>query len=214
MSNSPLPSDESQAARARRGIRWDALAAIIASLVGLLALIVAGYTAYIERQQVRAQVWPYLNVGEADTLPSEMGHTTVDKQGEIEIHGGFLVVENSGVGPAIVRSVVVKVDGKPQPDWEHVMKALGLHGIPYVQSSINHSVLPAGKDVNLLVVHGKAEWIRFRQGYFHDLSIRICYASTLGDYWTTVHDPLGHDYRKGQSVDSCPHVPEADQFHG
>ncbi|MGH8145508.1 MAG: hypothetical protein ACREPY_04165 [Rhodanobacteraceae bacterium] len=206
--------DESPAAAARRGIRWDALAAIIASLVGLLALIVAGYTAYVERQQVRAQVWPYMSIGEADALPDEVGHVAVNEKGEIESHGGFLVVQNSGVGPAIVRSVVVEVDGKPQPDWDHVVKALGLSDLAFIQSSINDSVLPAGKHVNFLVVHGLAAWKHFRQGYFHDVSIRICYASTLGDYWTTVHDPLSHDYRKGQSVDSCPHVPKADQFHG
>lgn len=214
MSETPRVQDESQAASAKRGIRWDVAAAIIASLVGLLALVVAGYTAYIQRQQVRAQVWPYLDIGEADTLPSEMGHVTVDEKGEIEIHGGFLVAENSGVGPAIVQSVEVEVDGKPQPDWDHVMEALGLQDIPYIQSSINHAVLPAGKGVNLLVIHGKGEWIRFRQAYFHEVSIRICYSSTLGDYWTSIHDPLDHDYRNGQSVDSCPRVPKADEFRG
>lgn len=197
-----------------RAIRYDAVAAIIAALVGLLALFVAGYTAYIQRQQVQAQVWPYLSIGESDALPSEMGHVVVNKQGEIESHGGFLVVQNAGVGPAIVRSVVVEVDGKPQPDWNQVMKTLGLSDVAFIQSAINHSVLPAGRTVNFLVVHGLQAWKRFRQGYFHDVSIRICYSSTLGDFWTTVHDPLDHDYRRGQSVDACPHVSKADDFHG
>ena len=42
--------------RPRREIRYDAVAAVIAALVGMLALLVAGYTAYIQRQQVRALV--------------------------------------------------------------------------------------------------------------------------------------------------------------
>jgi hypothetical protein len=105
-----LPGPEQRvAAPAERGVRLDALAAIIASLVGLLALIVAGYTAYIQRQQVRAQVWPHLHIGQSTFPPS-------------------IFVENQGVGPAIVKSVEVLVDGKPQSDWDHVFAAVGMHG--------------------------------------------------------------------------------------
>ena len=43
-----------------RARNWDALAAIIAALIGAFALVVSGYTAYLQRTQVRAQVWPYL----------------------------------------------------------------------------------------------------------------------------------------------------------
>jgi hypothetical protein len=33
---------------------------VIATLIGLLAVSVAAYTAYMQRQQVRAAVWPIL----------------------------------------------------------------------------------------------------------------------------------------------------------
>src|SRR5690348_18440803 len=106
-------TDRQGHAARRREIRWDAMAAIIASLVGFLALLVAGYTAYIERyiadiqtKQVQAQVWPWLVAGNNDNERS-------------------IEVLNKGVGPAIVRSAQVFVDGKPQPDWQHVLKALG-----------------------------------------------------------------------------------------
>jgi len=33
---------------------------VIASLIGALALVVSAYTAYVQRQQVRAQVWPVI----------------------------------------------------------------------------------------------------------------------------------------------------------
>ena len=39
----------------RGASRYDA---IIATFVGFLALCVSGYTAYMQRQQVRAAVWP------------------------------------------------------------------------------------------------------------------------------------------------------------
>jgi hypothetical protein len=41
----------------RGASRYDA---IIATFVGLLALCVSAYTAYMQRQQVRAAVWPIL----------------------------------------------------------------------------------------------------------------------------------------------------------
>src|SRR5262245_57135936 len=44
---------------------WDAYAAVIATLVGLLALVVSAFTAYVQRQQLRAQVWPHLTVATA-----------------------------------------------------------------------------------------------------------------------------------------------------
>jgi len=39
----------------RSASRYDA---VIATLMGFLALCVSGYTAYMQRQQVRAAVWP------------------------------------------------------------------------------------------------------------------------------------------------------------
>ncbi len=104
--SSPNP-DEQVAAAVERGVRWDALAAIIAALVGLLALCVSGYTAYIQREQVRAQVWPYLLAGNDD--------------GDQSIY-----VYNKGVGPAIVKTAQIFIDGKAQTDWVHVLTALGL----------------------------------------------------------------------------------------
>ncbi len=45
------------------GKDWDALAAVIATFIGILALAVAGYTSYLQRQQLRAQVWPRVQMG-------------------------------------------------------------------------------------------------------------------------------------------------------
>lgn len=79
---------------ARRRREWE-LGAIIAALIGLLALFVSGYTAFVQREQVRAQVWPHLLIGYSDPARE-------------------LAVLNKGVGPALVKSVEITVDGKPQ----------------------------------------------------------------------------------------------------
>jgi hypothetical protein len=56
---------------------------VIATVVGLLALCVSGYTAYMQRQQVRAAVWPILQFDSSN--------------GPIQF-----TLANKGLGPAIV----------------------------------------------------------------------------------------------------------------
>jgi len=83
------------AARAvKPGRDWDAYAAVIASFVGILALAVSGYTAYEQRQQLRAQVWPYLQLWRSD------------------VNVGFYIT-NQGTGPARIIAARVMVDGTP-----------------------------------------------------------------------------------------------------
>ena len=125
--STPEPGRAAQPPRERN---WDALAAVLAAGIGFLALVVSGYTAYIQRQQVRAQVWPYLIAGNDDGNDS-------------------IFVYNKGVGPAIVKTAQVFVDGKPQPDWAHVLAALGLPDHRYSQSTLNPGVISAGEQVSI-----------------------------------------------------------------
>lgn len=37
-----------------------------------------------------------------------------------------MIAVNAGVGPATIRSVEVLVDGKAEPDWIHVFKAVAV----------------------------------------------------------------------------------------
>jgi hypothetical protein len=80
----------------RRASRYDA---IIATLVGLCALCVSAYTAYVQRQQVRAAVRPILEFDSSN--------------GPIQF-----ILANKGVGPAIIRHVILKVDGQPVRNWK------------------------------------------------------------------------------------------------
>src|SRR5690349_5047501 len=78
----------------------------IATFIAVLAVCVAGYTAYMQRQQVRAAVWPILEF---------------DSSNGPDIH---FTVSNKGVGPAIIRHVIVKVDGRPARNWNEVLDKL------------------------------------------------------------------------------------------
>jgi hypothetical protein len=192
-------TDRQGHAARRREIRWDAMAAIIASLVGFLALLVAGYTAYIERyiaeiqtKQVQAQVWPWLVAGNNDNERS-------------------IEVLNKGVGPAIVRSAQVFVDGKPQPDWQHVLKALGTVPHQYSQSTLNPNVLTPGEKVPAIQFADEDDYTRFRAvAVTHLTLVNICYCSTLDECWM-YSDKHAVGYKSlaqlVKPVDRCPKLP-------
>jgi len=183
--------------RLGRQIRWDAAAAIIASLVGLLALLVAGYTAYIQRQQVRAQVWPYLLMGKSNA------------GGRYE-----LTAINKGVGPVIVRSVQVLVDGKPVPDWKALDHLFGFKPSgEFVLSTLNQTVLAPGDQVHWIQFDNAADinafvagWVRFRA------KAQVCYSSTLGESWVVTYQSDAGTTRR--QVSSCPNLPIDMQFDG
>ncbi|MGH8211657.1 MAG: hypothetical protein ACREPP_00330 [Rhodanobacteraceae bacterium] len=183
----------------RRFVRWDAVAAIIAALVGFLALIVAGYTAYIQRytaeiqtKQVQAQVWPWLAAGNNDNEDS-------------------IEVVNKGVGPAIVRTAQVFVDGKPQPDWQHVLRDLGAVPHQFSQSTLNPNVLAPGEKVTVIQFANEDDYKRFRSAAVAHLTlIDICYCSTLGECWRyTDRHLVGYKSlaQLVKPVAQCPRLP-------
>jgi hypothetical protein len=177
---------------------WDAVAAIVAALIGLMALFVSGYTAYVQRQQVRAQVWPWLVAGNDD-----IDHS--------------IVVYNKGVGPAIVKSAQVLVDDKPQPDWNHVLDALGIaKPHEFYQSTINPNVLSAGEQVKMIRFTDQSVWHAFRTVAVEHVAMDICFCSTLGDCWLySDRRPVGNKLSTQlvKPVDECPRLPAAEVFN-
>jgi hypothetical protein len=149
---------------------------IIATFIALLAVCVAGYTAYMQRQQVRAAVWPILEF---------------DSSNGPDIH---FTVANKGVGPAIIRHVIVNVDGQPVKNWNELLDRLigpGKH--QYSESDITGHVFAPGESMNVFTPHdaeGNALtdranplWVEMNKDRGR-VSVEICYSSTLGECWT------------------------------
>jgi hypothetical protein len=162
---------ENQAAR--NASRYDAL---IATLVGIFALCISCYTAYMQRQQVRAMVWPILEF---------------DSSNDPNIH---LSLANKGVGPAIIRDVVVKVDGQPVTNWSEVFEKLVGNVKPsYAENDMSGRVLSAGESINIFtphdpdnkpIVYDKSNPLYVEMNKERErITVEICYSSTLGDCW-------------------------------
>jgi hypothetical protein len=195
-----------QGVRLRREIRWDAVAAIIASLIGLLSLVVAGYTAYVQRytaniqlKQVQAQVWPYLIVGDNDLAQS-------------------VVVDNKGMGPAIVRSVQVRIGGKPQQNWNQVLATFGMPPHHFAQTTVDKDVLSPGEQLQSIRFPDKERWQQFHDAAMNRLSVDICYCSTLDECWISrngnVIGPASMALQlRVKQVGQCPRLPPSDIFN-
>ena len=187
MNNDELPQATREAlARLTYGRRnWDGAAAVIAALVGLLALCVSGYTAYLQRQQVRAQVWPYLEPGMSSSKRK-------------------VVLFNKGVGPAIIRSAKILVDGKPQRNWKAAFAALDLHfghHIPY--STINGVVIPANDHIDQLGFPTAEDFDLFAH-QIKRVDLKLCYCSTLDECWTYEDTSATLPGQAHQPVAQCP----------
>jgi hypothetical protein len=157
----------------RSASRYDA---VIATFIALLAVCVAGYTAYMQRQQVRAAVWPILEFDSSNA----------------PIH---FTLANKGVGPSIIRHVLVKVDGQPVRNWKEALeKILGPGEHLGAESDMSGRVFAAGESMTVFTPHDPENnplkydksnplWVKMNKDRFR-VTAEICYCSTLGECWT------------------------------
>src|SRR5215210_6210753 len=86
----------------------DRIMAVSAVVVALASLTVALYEARTNREYQKVSVWPYVKQSNA-WVPGEPYTRNI---------------ANLGVGPALVKSFQVSVDGTPRRDWAEVSRAL------------------------------------------------------------------------------------------
>ncbi len=170
----------------KRRMEWNAAAAVIAALIGLLALVVSTYTALLQREQVRAEVWPHLQ-------PAIM----------IDQETLAVTIENKGVGPALVGGLRVYVDGQAQRNWPDVFDALGLSDLRDTRAStINGIVIARGETIQQIGLDNPADFQRLL-GQYQRVKLALCYCSTLGDCWLRDERERRPEHRYTQ-VDACP----------
>jgi len=190
-----LLAQREAAPSAKAGRDWDAYAAVIASFIGLLALAVSGYTAHVQRQQLRAQVWPSLRLEYSNVNPS------------------FSAI-NQGTGPARITAVRVKMDGVPVRRWADIRKSVGFTGEGefVIMSTLHDAVISPGAVFTIAKPgdneQSRAKFEELLPNGKHAISIVVCYCSILKDCWFAGVGRLGPaDIGGANSVDEwggCP----------
>lgn len=181
--------------------------------IAVAALLVSGFTAATLLYQTRvigdqfaATIWPYLSLG-----------TTYDVNGET------IEITNDGLGPALVRSARLTVDGTPAAAWDDYV--LVLANDPDLRSSFarTRAAVAAGKAKNATLSMrsiGPSSTVRpgesatllkialdgdvpTRALTKHSVTIDLCYCSLNGSCWT-LHSTPGSISPDPRPISGCP----------
>lgn len=180
------------------GRRWyaepETFIAAAALVVSISAVIVGLYEASLQRHHDRAEVWPRLEI---ETFTGTDGAT--------------ITVENTGIGPAVVKYAVVTVDGRPQRNWAQALTAwLGSQPANLGQESVfNHGLRAGAKVAVLSIPHPDVPehfWDKVGR-----IGVTICYGSVFDEFWTVSAEHLGTK-DVWQPVDHCPSQPDDADF--
>jgi hypothetical protein len=182
-----------------RRLRLDFIIALCALLISLVAAAAAVYQTHVIAQQFSATVWPYVSF-DITNSPWEF---------DAELR-------NDGLGPAIIRSASITLDGKPQPSLEKIVSLVAQRE---PQAAIAaRAALRAGQTVRIstntphagMVIPANAQHVVVRLTgavvvhYFladvQRVEIRLCYCSLTGSCWTLASHP---DDAEPKPVASC-----------
>ena len=188
-----------------RALRLDFVVAICALLVSGIAAGASAYQSWVVSQQFGASVWPYLSV---DTTTSP--------------NGAVVSLTNDGLGPALIRSAQLRVDGRIVKSWFEYFNVLN-HDPTFVRvtkksalrqastSSVDASTTVRPGDSKMLVSLVLAKGIPVSLLLRHLVSLDICYCSLNDRCWTLRSSP-GHARltQFPQSVSHCEAGPRID----
>lgn len=165
----------------------DRIMSASATIIAMVALATGLYQAKLSRDQAKAAVWPYLISGNS---------------GE---NGYARIIQNVGLGPAIIGSFEVHVDSIPMHSWKEVADSLHVP-ISFKGSrstTVRHGlVVPVSANAIHLIELPDTADIRLIRSRVSRLRTFICYCSLYGDCWA-----LASDIAVPDKVKSCTDDP-------
>lgn len=148
----------------------DLLITLSANAVSIVTLLIFVYQTNLMRDQQHMSVWPYL-----EWLPS---CCTVGV-------GGYLEIENKGVGPAIIQSVEVRYDSQEVKSVQELFtKAIGTDRFNYSTSTVDSRVMTPGETIRMYSI-SDINWAFQVDSILrrHNLEINICYCNVYKECW-------------------------------
>jgi hypothetical protein len=162
---------------------------VAALVVSFAALSIGAIQTRLMQSQARAGVWPYVSIG-----------YSIDDQGAK--HGFTWEVDNDGVGPARIESVIVSLDGKPVRSWNEVLHALfGDTPVSFSINEINGKVLPPNTNRETTIEALRVadlDQAKVLHAARDRVAMTICYCSVYDECW--IANRMEHKVRP---VDRC-----------
>jgi len=173
---------------ARTGHRlFDLVLAGSAILISLVSLGVAVHLGHVQSRLVAANSWPFLRFTSTSSLSAENGTQVVS-----------VGISNDGAGPALLKSIVVRYQGKPIRGFVELLQVCcglrqGVTKADFDEMGVDEEssligVVRAREKVTMLTLRRKASnadlWQRFSAAR-GALTFQACYCSIVGDCWTS-----------------------------
>ena len=187
-------TDDSKPARKPWHRHFETVGSISAIIVGVAALYVSWDQGRVMREEVRASVWPAVQV-----------------EGYVDRPEGLLTIglrlQNAGVGPARLERITIRENGELIEDFDALVDRMPPGAQRSVQT-VSGRILAAGDSAHPFELRYDDERLADVDAVdlLADLderwSIEVCYCSVLDQCW------VGGDGEVGQhEVDSCDGAP-------
>lgn len=163
----------------------DRILAVSAIIAAAAAVFIAVYEARLTRAHQRISVWPYVSQYNSNADSSYTRN-----------------IANRGLGPSLVESFEVSVDGVRKSNWTEVVA--DITGIPDEKVDLIYStfgrgvVLLPGHTATVLKLPPGDAARRFAKNSVR-LRTRVCYCSLYGECWVA-----DSEARAPVRVDDCP----------
>jgi hypothetical protein len=166
-------------------INLDLIFSLCALFISAIAAAASIYQLHMASSSIAAQTWPYVAIG----------WSYADDQSGI-------VVDNDGLGPALIRDVVLKIDGHPQHDALQAVSLLidisaDAKGQIHMDALVPGTVIRSGSSARLFSVSG-AKWDSQLRHAQSRIELEVCYCSVLERCWISSMQTLA------QSIAKCP----------
>lgn len=169
-----------------------AFGTLAAAIAALIALFVAWDQGRVMRQEIRASVWPALQLDGFSTQRND------------DIFLG-LNIQNAGVGPARLDSIAIFYQGALVSDLEALSELFAGH-TGRSATSVTGRIIGAGDTVEVFAFQfPRAEdddAVEIMYALASNYSVDVCYCSVLDECW--IAHTSGSANPKPESVDACP----------
>ena len=149
---------------------------LCALVVSLVAVIVGVYSAYTDRTYARASVWPRVELN--------FHLSTNEQSSEFGVK-----MSNSGIGPAIIKTVLMEVGGKYLKTWKDVLAFIGEfpQDIHLSTSNMANIVLPAEQTTTTFHIKASDKSMSNKvMDTLRTVNISVCYCSVYDECWLKV----------------------------
>ena len=166
--NGDRPNAESERT-VRFALRADLLVAVSAMIFSAIVAVAAVYQTRVIANQLSASVWPYLSFTDSDS----------DKLFRYQL-------VNNGLGPAIIDSATLSLDGKPKASVRDAGFAILVHVPNHTSMSTSSvgdgDVIRPGESLELLRFSGPGARA-LAAASRRRLIVSVCYCSLLNQCW-------------------------------